>query len=199
MCVCVCVCVCADYCDNSETSRYRTKLQWEDQSIAYYLPLISHLQNKQMCYNLFFQRRKIKYLSQHLSPCKCDECLANGYLCESPPQHISESPISLPAVTEGIHAVSVIACPHEHLTQQFLACDVKSRCWADAHGASYSCSVSLTPLPPMMTCSDGVQRVPYTLVCDHRPDCDDKSDEEFCVFPQCQLSESFDCGNQEVG
>ena len=134
---------------------------------------------------------------------RCDAGLASRYLCQipqpDPPLTPELTPVSLPEVTRDFRGVSLTLCPLSHWTHEFLACDTKSACWAEEHGASYTCGVYLTPLPPMMTCSNGVQRVPYTLVCDHRSDCGDGSDEDFCVFPQCQLSGYFDCANQEVG
>ena len=95
---------------------------------------------------------------------------------------------------------ALLYCPNNSTTHTFLACDVKNACWGEVYSASYSCSAPLSPHPPMMTCSNGVQHVPYTLVCDHRPDCGDGSDEDFCVFPGCDItaSEQFDCGNAQV-
>ena len=179
--------------------RYRNLLQWKDQSIDYYLPATAKLQDIRTCSSVLVSDRTG---SSYLFQGKCDQRYTGTFLCETSTLATATptlSTIPLPAVTRDLHAVRVTVCPLAHLTHQFLACDVKTQCWAEMYGTSYSCGVSLTPLPPMMTCSNGVLRVPYTFVCDHHPDCDDNSDEEFCVFPQCQLSESFDCQNQEVG
>ena len=97
-------------------------------------------------------------------------------------------------------------CPDRHFTHAFLACDVKSACVVRSPPSSSSssddaCSADdapLTPLPPALECANGVERVPYTLVCDHRPDCSDDSDEDFCVFPACRAG-SLDCGDKQVG
>ena len=35
----------------------------------------------------------------------------------------------------------------------------------------------------LFTCEDKRQVISYTLVCDHRSDCDDGSDESFCLYP----------------
>ena len=83
-------------------------------------------------------------------------------------------------------------CPKGHVTHSFLLCDLKSYCWAETH---VSCDASLAPLPPMFECSKGADRVPYTLVCDHRPDCSDGEDEHFCVFPPCP---QWTCDNRQV-
>ncbi|XP_025113531.1 low-density lipoprotein receptor-related protein 2-like [Pomacea canaliculata] len=83
-----------------------------------------------------------------------------------------------------IQQAAYIRCPANHFTHVFLACDDVSSCWSNKSGATPSCSAPLTPLPPSFKCG-GEDSVPYTLVCDHRPDCKDRSDEDFCVFAQC--------------
>ena len=101
---------------------------------------------------------------------------------------------------------SLVVCPLGHLTHAFLACDEKTVCVQDGYvsgGASCSAAAAaappaLKPLPPSFACDNGVQRVPYTLVCDHRPDCSDGSDESFCVFPPCDIDKPFHCGNRQV-
>ena len=84
------------------------------------------------------------------------------------------------------------------MTHEMFACDAPSACWVDAVTNSRSCRSSLQPLPPSFTCTTGQYDVPYTLVCDHRPDCKDSSDESFCDFPSCDPITQFDCGNGEV-
>ncbi|KAL8601648.1 hypothetical protein ACOMHN_003914 [Nucella lapillus] len=51
--------------------------------------------------------------------------------------------------------------------------------------------------PPSFHCTSDKQRVSYTLVCDHRPDCSDASDERFCVFPlvTASMQTHFQCHN----
>ena len=93
---------------------------------------------------------------------------------------------------------SFITCPDAHVTRTFLACDVESACWALDLSTSVSCPIPLKPLPPSFTCNNGVQHVPYTLVCDHRSDCSDRSDERFCVFTPCNVTSQFQCRNEEV-
>ena len=90
-----------------------------------------------------------------------------------------------------------VECPDGHMTHVHLACDVHSACFALDFSISVSCP--RTPLPPSFTCNNGVQHVPYTLVCDHRSDCSDRSDERFCVFTPCNVTSQFQCTNQQVG
>jgi hypothetical protein len=49
------------------------------------------------------------------------------------------------------------------------------------------CPVPITTPPPYNACANDVQHVPYTFVCDHHDDCQDGSDEAFCVFPACEV------------
>lgn len=91
---------------------------------------------------------------------------------------------------------SKVMCPEGHVTHNFLSCDLPSSCWQQT--SSSLCEAPLGILPPTFTCDNGFDRVPYTLVCDHRTDCPDGSDEDFCQFASCYSSGKYDCGNQQV-
>ena len=109
--------------------------------------------------------------------------------------------------------VTSVVCPSGHSTHAFLACDVQSACWADGDFLAYrsgsdggwdvptssSCRAPLTSLPPSFRCRTLGQRVPYSVVCDFRPDCLDASDEDFCTFPPCDPHSQFQCNNKQVG
>ena len=103
-----------------------------------------------------------------------------------------------------------VICPSGHGTHSFLACDVNSKCYAD-DSVNYgrtrdswdvptkaSCRAPLSSLPPAFECTYGQYRVPYSLVCDHRRDCHDNSDEDFCVFPLCPAEAPLQCENKKV-
>ena len=97
-----------------------------------------------------------------------------------------------------------VKCPDGHVTHAFLACDMQSACWQDRQESvesevwgvpsTASCPAPMTSLPAMFTCSSGGQRVSYSMVCDHRPQCGDGSDESFCVFPPCSATTPMQCG-----
>ena len=103
-------------------------------------------------------------------------------------------------------------CDGGHVTHVLLACDPSAACWADgdvtfsrhsdtwATPTSQSCPVPQIgpPLPPSFPCRSGEQHVPYSLVCDHRRDCLDGSDEVFCHFPPCLDHSQFQCHNKQV-
>ena len=129
---------------------------------------------------------------------------ASHIMCEvnTAPQstvHNEESSTGIELQSLGEHnlssPVSLVGCPFGHTARDFLACDIRSKCWSrDAT----ECPAPLTPLPPSFTCTNGVERVPYTLVCDIRPDCSDDSDETFCVYPPCDLPGALQCNDKEV-
>ena len=135
----------------------------------------------------------------------CSKLIWCDYLCESKydgnetEENLHQ--ITLPRNVTGNTIPDHVTCPLEHVTLSFLACDFQSRCWAREHGAldKYDvplktwCSARLSSLPPMFTCSSSSQLVPYTLVCDHRQDCHDLSDEDFCAQISCSRSMAIGC------
>ena len=105
-----------------------------------------------------------------------------------------------------------VTCPSGHVTHVFLACDVSTFCWAGrnvtfsllpelwALPTSESCQaqLSMKSLPPSFPCGSVEQRVPYSLVCDHRRDCADGRDETFCTFLPCQWQSQRQCLSKQV-
>lgn len=133
------------------------------------------------------------------------DILSHQFLCEKELQHSKGSilPEQIPAIVspsasywEALPA-RFVQCPARHITHIFLTCDAVSACWGQGHG-SVTCDSPVTPSPPFFQCAGGVEHVPYTLVCDHRADCKDSSDEDFCQFALCTFSRPFDCGNGQV-
>jgi hypothetical protein len=121
--------------------------------------------------------------------------------------------------------VSFVQCPKGHLTHAFLAADPQAYCWpldTDLHGSfgqvlflhrgddsllagtqasavSESENKGRVVVPPMFSCDNGEQEVLYTLLCDHRSDCGDSSDEDFCVFRPC-VGGTLECNDgRQVG
>ena len=146
---------------------------------------------------------------------RCVTRLTADYLCEladekKPVSRQKEEatggqPVLMPVLGASTAALPVptVVCPNRHFTHTFMAFDPASNCWQ--LGNSYSESKSwdihdevpystpLMQLPPMMACDSGVQHVPYSLVCDHQQQCDDGSDESFCVFPPCSQHKPVRC------
>ena len=106
---------------------------------------------------------------------------------------------------------NMVTCPKGHVTHVFLACDMSTSCWAEGDAifslhpktwalpSSQSCPVPLAVTsPPSFPCDSDEWRVPYSLVCDHRRDCQDGSDETFCKFTACNWQSQFQCLNTQV-
>ena len=122
------------------------------------------------------------------------------------------SPVRVNATSQHRGRWNPVVCPDSHVTHTFLACDVSASCWAKsdvtfslrsdtwALPTSQSCRVPLTMtlLPPSFPCRSVEQRVPYSVVCDHRRDCPDGGDETFCKFQPCQSLSQFQCLNKQV-
>ncbi|KAK7488825.1 hypothetical protein BaRGS_00019960, partial [Batillaria attramentaria] len=159
--------------------RYLGLGQWMDGSIAYYL-----------------QKRKVYYA--HNPSCgalhigfaslgvrSCHRRVLRSVLCEDVSKvnksHVQRIRLANPGFF--VSSIRHVLCPANHTTHNFLACDVRSECWSRGSRSTGSCLAPLTPLPPSMMCSSGVEYVQYTLVCDFRSDCSD--DEQFCVYPKC--------------
>ncbi|KAK7487219.1 hypothetical protein BaRGS_00021571 [Batillaria attramentaria] len=193
--------------------RYLDTWQWSDGTIAYYLK-IAGFSDPPYCAAFHKDAENAT-----LTVINCDDSKnAPSFVCEMKTEvdQIQGSESSAGARTRnspqanasGIFLQTLSAsqsprgltlCPAQHRTHLFLACDSGSACWVDGYGASASCAAPMTPLPPSFTCRNRIESVPYTLVCDHRSDCSDGSDEDFCQYPSCNPLTQFSCGGKQVG
>ena len=186
--------------------RYRHEWQYSDGAIAYYRSITRDKGVRPACGSILLDEQTDPTIS--LSKVRVGYCskvfMSPNILCEvttapKPNVYNEKSLTKIQLQSVGEHNLSspvwLVGCPLGHTTRDFLACDIRSKCWTrDAT----ECRAPLTPLPPSFTCSNGVQRVPYTLVCDTRPDCSDDSDETFCVYPPCDLPGALQCNDKEV-
>ena len=81
-------------------------------------------------------------------------------------------------------------CPDGHVTHDFLSCDPATDCLAETDVDT--CETENGGVIPLFICEEGVQTLAFTLVCNHQEDCRDGSDEDRCVFEEC---EGFLCDN----
>ena len=136
----------------------------------------------------------------------CEETEASGEdVPNTAPQNVHFGPLSTDFV---INKTSLVICPKHHFSHSFLAIDKRSNCWTESsfsnlitqgrrNAPSFTLSsFSQMSLPPMFLCSKVLEQVSYTLVCDHRRDCSDSSDEDFCVFTPCSGNSSFQCADE---
>ena len=190
--------------------RYFNTWQHKDNIIAYYVGATSVGEKRRYCASIQYGDRDYVQLVS----VKCFQSHTAHYLCEVHPvvsDHVANTAsrvtvsenIPFPAKPNFTRSIlqrkfKVTSCPDGHVTHEMFACDAASACWVDAATTSRSCRSSLQPLPPSFACTTGQDDVPYTLVCDHRPDCKDSSDESFCDFPRCDPYKHFECGSREV-
>ena len=195
--------------------RYRHRYLWTDGTVAYYMRLFRHSHGT--CSS--FPTRRFKNFA-HLSV-HCDNRRNDfAFLCELPAAPTEETSTSshqegkkaereqytvhLTPPSDHTWPLPAITCPAGHMTLEMLACDAESACWLSRNGViesevwgvpvRSSCRAPVTSLPAMMACDSGVQHVPYSLVCDHQQQCDDGSDESFCVFQECSKDKLLSCG-----
>ena len=176
-------------------------MQWEDNTTAFIRPttrdLLSPVFGEPVCGLTGWQKQSMFHTN-------CDRVLDTPRrpLCEIASK--SETTVSRqrPSIiiqqpSEWQHSVATVTCLNGDMVHTFLACDAFSDCLITRRPDSrYSCDMD--PPPPSFTCQNELQLVPYMLVCDHRQDCADGSDEDFCVFPSCQPHTTFDCGDGQV-
>lgn len=139
---------------------------------------------------------KEEYYVRQGTSTNCSLAISSYLLCEVPAPRDDTLP-QMPVVKAN-WSVDVLQCPSHHLTHTFLACDDNTQCWAEKYDTSRPCGAPLTSLPPSFSCANGHQHIPYTLVCDHRSDCSDNSDETFCKFPACPSLQLHRCANGQV-
>ena len=182
--------------------------QWEDGTVGYFSQYIVHTdppscgilaQNMELVMHSCFARDVKRFLCQEdggQEDTPLNRNCASGR-CGPQPSKPTKPSVHFPHVY----------CHSGHLTHEFLACDLQSACWHSG-GFEQRSTVSNTnidtmslcqsPLSALFTCRNGVERVPYSLVCDHSTDCLDTSDEDFCVLLSCSISRQFECTNKQV-
>ena len=185
-------------------TRYSTHIQWSDETVVY----IYHIKRAAVSGHVHEICSKFDFTRAHeleqplIFPIQlqtCDTIEKIDYVCERPIKATKHSQMQSPEImhNETFWPDMYSVCPSSHVTHDFLSCDLQSACWAHFASSVIFCESPLLPVPPMFACLDQIERVPYPLVCDHRPDCRDHSDEDFCIFPNCS-GVSFQCGTKQV-
>ena len=180
--------------------RYKRIFHWMDGTVGYLpSPRVPHTG---LCTRMRLDFESYRY---KLITIDCDRqsIIVKDYVCEHKVKTKingqSNAPVALVNPMPPDESSHYVTCPLRHVTHQFLSCDLVSACWVQDERSALPCGPLVNPAPPMFSCSSGTEHVPYSLVCDYRPDCRDHSDEDFCVFPESYcLSGSFHCGNQQV-
>ena len=188
--------------EDSLPRMYHTEWRWLDGTVDHFKRTPS-TSIRHSCTSFWTLASDSIFLAQ-----TCDTVQNAHFLCEKDIElslQTSESLSELKSIvlkdildtfaTNNLNRTGVL-CPKGHATHSYLACDVDSACWGQLEPLE-KCNAPLDPLPPSFTCRSQLDSVPYPLVCDHRPDCKDDSDEDFCVYPPCAISTSFYCNAQQ--
>ena len=170
---------------------YQKMWQWSDQSFAYFV----HLRGE----HVFPSCAALPWGWDNYSiTFPCDQATNADFLCEydsekQPPSLLlRKRQLLFPVLRDPAESfraatnVSVVACPQGHVTHDFLSCDPSSHCGREQYAAR--CRTERGGSMPTFACENRIRTLPFTLVCDHRPDCMDNSDEEFCVHEECSDS-----------
>ena len=180
--------------------RYRKHIQWTDGTVAYiYNVEARYSYGSAVCSILDFRPSRGNTRQQYLSPVRQERChvpYLMDYICERRGEHTKPQPVVI-IRNNNVKTNLYSFCPFGHVTHNFLSCDSQSQCWDRFVSSIAVCESPLLPMPPTLLCSNHAGRVPYPLVCDHRPDCADYSDEDFCVFLGCS-GPSYQCGGKQV-
>ena len=168
---------------------YKHLWQWVDGRTAFFIDIYSVNSPPQCAYYEFGITKTV-----HMD---CRKELTVDEICEFGKQNaqsVVESRVKLASsisvgIEEAVWNVSVVQCLSGHVTRDFLSCDARTECGAkESMTSCHSGSVTIA----MFVCERSHEAVDYTLLCDHIQHCADNTDESFCHFSPCSISE-FRC------
>ena len=175
---------------------YRKSLVSHDRTILHY----SVNSQRRM---LVYEGEKLCYthLSSFIVPRDCsvrddNRCATCAFTSKHSEKHsLKQDSILLPNITFALtgQKQNLTKCSNGQVTHSFLSNDPHYECKDKMilPCTFSSCSTNMTPLS-VFKCDNGDIRLSYTLVCDFRPNCKDKSDESFCKHPPC---DAIKCDN----
>ncbi|KAK7088052.1 hypothetical protein V1264_022024 [Littorina saxatilis] len=174
----------------SMTALYKNIWQWVDGRTAFSLDMSNYAVPTCGFYSLY---------DYNLKPYLCSKGKDTEFICEFEKRGkvVNDDSLSEIVGTVSIDPgsvvwnVSVVQCPSDHMTRDFLFCDIHAAC--KASDPVKSCTAGGATVP-MFLCKQSQATLPYTLVCDHERHCTDNSDEDFCQHPPC-LPPLFSCRN----
>ncbi|PVD28741.1 hypothetical protein C0Q70_11335 [Pomacea canaliculata] len=188
--------------DGTLPPQYKKVLAWSDGTIAYDYTYLTSSLNAYISTELYYTFCFISVIYNsyyHLQLCNA-EVTNTIPLCELPvTKKVPQMSIIIPPINNknifNSNNNLYVSCPRGHFTFNFLSCDEASQCGAQR--LSLHCQTWLdnkvSVVTAMFECFDRSSTLPYSLVCDFRPDCPDGSDENFCTRdPDC---DGFQCRN----
>ena len=192
--------------DRSAPDMYQNMWHWLDGTVALYVNMSA--------LNGYIDRGKLEFGST-LYPLARNARKCIGYICESlafNQKNVSRKGIHVARListddTRTTQSLSLVKCPEGHVTRDFLLCEPRSNCGlnhpvsmcplpSDVDRWSVHFAENLAAIPaqaiqmmpkyvPMFECDQGRVRIAYSLVCDFKEECSDRSDEHFCQHITC--------------
>ena len=166
---------------------------WVDNTIAYNIPYSANIDSgRYLCGQILLATVHKVTISIN---CRETDMRGAQALCgiaiENPGSRTMKIEVEFPANRN--YAFSHIECEN-HVSLPFIPCDTDPFEEACELAAGSQCSLGRRN--PFFLCRYAGRRVSYTFLCDHRQDCWDNSDEDFCSYRDCKgNSLSLSCGS----
>ena len=195
---------------NSGPFMYRHFFRWHDKTLLYTWKHLEIQYPSSRESNVFFGYAKVDRprLRTKLYPLTK---ATNVFLCEKyVVENLPKSEINYLFADRNLSSIRheeqmLSECSNGQITHAFLSCDPKSGCGESLcifiNRTTQILPAQIVPTGDMRdlivavyTCISDKTEIPYTLVCDFRNDCANKSDESFCQHPPC---EAFSCHNSQ--
>ena len=194
---------------NSGPFMYRHFFRWHDKTLLYTWKHLE-IQYPSRQSNVFFGYTKVDRPRLHMKFYPLMEA-TNVFLCEKyVVASLPETKITYLSADRNLSSIRheeqmLSGCSNGQITHAFLSCDPKSGCGENLcifiNRTTQILPARVVPagdladlIVAVYTCKSDKTEIPYTLVCDFRNDCADKSDESFCQHPPC---EAFSCHNSQ--
>lgn len=167
---------------------------WSDRTVVYGLKVSYRFSSSQVLY-LGWENYACLYFDitspDTVFAQQCNQTrLVYSFICERTPSSFSSqspAPAHIAHVTESEQqnlrqwtTMALTECQQGQFARDFLSCESSTHC-RDVE-TEEMCAVPGGGVMPKFSCITK-DHVHYTLVCDFRPDCQDGSDELFCVYP----------------
>ena len=167
---------------------YRKLYVWVDGVVNYHLSTRT-LRSSSFFEEICFSQSGVGTYFQILFYIACDNAHLKTFICETQGRvAASNSSVAFPEVNDTsilqLARPPLVTCTGGHVTHKFMLCDPRSHCGTDRYISQcdvFDSDAARGADVMMFTCDDAKTTVPYTLVCDFRKDCEDASDEVFCV------------------